>query len=145
MMKNLILLLFAGVLLFSACTKDDEPKKGADGFVGTYVGTYYEYDCAETLIILNTISNSTARIEKQTNTDISCSLKDGNGNTIFDFVGRLKSETSDTFYITSFVKNSLIYTGQGLKKDGKLQIAFGNDGCKINENTFRITSEFKQN
>jgi hypothetical protein len=144
-MKNLFLLLFAGILLFSACAKDDEPKTGADKFVGDYKGAYYEYDCAETLIILNTFNNSSAKIEKQTNTDISCSLKDSDGKTIFDFVGRLKSETSDTFFITSFVKNSLTYTGQGFKKDGKLQIAFGNSGCKVSENTYRISSEFKQN
>ncbi|MBK7096208.1 MAG: hypothetical protein IPH57_14640 [Saprospiraceae bacterium] len=143
-MKNILLILLGLVFISWGCGKD-EPSKSIDQFVGTATGNYYDYKCSDTLIILNTKSNSVAKIEKQDDTNLTGTLTDGTGKSIYSFKGVLNSVTSDTFYITNFVLNSLTYTGQGIKKNGKLNIIFGNSGCKVGANSYRITSEFKQN
>lgn len=143
-MKNLIFILFALVFISFGCG-EDEPTQAIDQFVGSATGNYYDYKCSDTLIILNTKANSVAKIEKQGDTNLTGTITDATGKSIYTFQGSLKTASSDTFFITNFVLNSLTYTGYGIKKNGKLNILFGNSGCKVGTNSYRITGEFKQN
>ncbi|MGE5355265.1 MAG: hypothetical protein ACM3PT_03435 [Deltaproteobacteria bacterium] len=143
-MKNLLFILAGLVFISFFGCGDDEPTKSIDQFVGSATGKYYTYKCSDTLIIQETKENAVVKIEKQDDTNLTGNLTDGTGKSIYSFKGFLKSATSDTFYITNFILNSLTYTGQGIKKNGKLNIVFGNSGCKVG-NSYRITGEFKQN
>lgn len=144
-MKKLLFLFLSISFLAVSCTKDEEPAKPIDKFVKTFTGSFYEYSCDASPVILQTLENTKVEISKQNDTDLSGKIKDGSGNSIFTFTGKLDENNDNAFRIPNFIYNSDTLFGGGEMSAGKLKIQFAAKSCPAAAaNTFRVTREFKE-
>jgi len=108
-MKKLLLLLFSISILTIACKDDKVPAKPIDKFVKTYTGNFIEYSCATSPVILQTLENTKVEITKQSDTDLTGKIKDGSGNSIFTFLGKLDEGHENAFRIPSIICSITIW------------------------------------
>ena len=142
-MKKLLFLLFSLSLITIACTKDEEPAKPIDKFIGNFEGNLYEYKC-EGYVLYNTYENTKVEIIKENETDLNGTLNNEDGNKIFSFSGRLNSDNDNKFSSSTFLYDNDTLFANGEIIDGKLKISFGAFSCPAGTNTYTATREFKE-
>lgn len=143
-MKKLLFLMLSISFLAISCTKDEEPAKPIDKFIGTFTGNFYENNCSDN-VNYNTYENTKVEIKKENETDLFASIKKEDGSKLLSFSGKLKSGNDNLFTSSPFVFESDTIFANGQVLDGKLKISFGSFSCKSGENTYTATREFKEN